>query len=91
MSTWSRLIRFVDEEGKTSFGEPDIDNIEQLESRLQDGSLYAHELVGQDPFSLTAGSRRLRVKELLPILTPEDVPIIRCIGLNYMKHSAYTS
>lgn len=88
-SSWSRLIRFIDEEGKTAYGEPDIESIEQLDARLQDGSLYAHELLGNDPFSLTAGSRRLRVKQLLPVLTPDDVPIIRCIGLNYVKHSAF--
>ncbi|KAL1966636.1 hypothetical protein VTN77DRAFT_4047 [Rasamsonia byssochlamydoides] len=86
MSPWSRLIRFISEEGKTSYGEPDIENIEQLESWLQDGSLYAHELLGNDPFSLAAGSRRLRVKQLLAVLTPDDVPIVRCVGLNYIKH-----
>ncbi|KAL2216633.1 fumarylacetoacetate hydrolase [Thermoascus aurantiacus ATCC 26904] len=87
MSSWSRLIRFVDDEGQTRFGEPDISDVTQLVPLASDGKLYANELVGDDPFSLTAGSNRLHVKELLGILTPSDVPIIRCVGLNYMKHS----
>lgn len=62
-------------------------DVTQLVPLASDGKLYAKELVGDDPFSLTAGSNRLHVKELLGILTPSDVPIIRCVGLNYMKHS----
>lgn len=87
MSSWSRLIRFVDDKGQTRFGEPDISDVTQLVPLVSDGKLYANELVGDDPFSLAAGSNRLHVKELLGILTPSDVPIIRCVGLNYMKHS----
>ncbi|KAL2013189.1 hypothetical protein VTN00DRAFT_714 [Thermoascus crustaceus] len=86
MSAWSRLIRFVDDEGQTRFGEPDISDVTELVQLGSDGKLYATELLGDDPFSLTAGSKRLHVKELLGILTPSDVPIVRCVGLNYMKH-----
>ncbi|KAK1470139.1 5-carboxymethyl-2-hydroxymuconate isomerase [Colletotrichum cuscutae] len=36
--------------------------------------------------SLLEKSERVHVKALRPLLTPKDVPIIRCIGLNYVKH-----
>lgn len=91
MSAWSRFIRFVDDKGQTRFGEPDISDVTELVQLASDGKLYATELLGDDPFSLTAGSKRLHVKELLGILTPSDVPVVRCVGLNYMKHSMLRS
>ena len=85
--TWSRLIRFVNESGNVVFGDPEITDISQLNLRISEGSLVARELVGDDIWSLKPGSVTHQVKRLLPVLTPEDVPIVRCVGLNYMKHS----
>ena len=31
------------------------------------------------------------VEEILGPLTPKDVPILRCVGLNYVKHSEHNS
>ncbi|KAK2786860.1 hypothetical protein FQN52_007601 [Onygenales sp. PD_12] len=84
--SWSRLIRFVDDDGQTRFGEPDITKADQLSELVASGELYAAELLGDDLFSLSTGGKRLHVKQLLGILQPSDVPIIRCIGLNYTKH-----
>ena len=84
---WSRLIRFIDASGVSRFGEPEIKDATKLVEECLAGRLYAREFVGDEPFSLTEGSERLLVKEILGILRPSDVPIIRCVGLNYMKHS----
>lgn len=84
---WSRLIRFVADEDNVSFGEPCIERAAELVEKLELGQLHAAELVGDNPFALSATGKQLHVKRLLGILTPADVPIIRCIGLNYMKHS----
>ncbi|KAJ5811769.1 5-carboxymethyl-2-hydroxymuconate isomerase [Penicillium riverlandense] len=84
--TWSMLIRFADDANKVRFGEPQITEAKELSSLLAVSELYATEYVGDSPFSLSLGTQRFRVKELLGVLAPRDVPIIRCIGLNYMKH-----
>ncbi|EEP76550.1 fumarylacetoacetate hydrolase [Uncinocarpus reesii 1704] len=91
MATWSRLIRFVGEDGVTRFGEPQVADAAEVVQACADGKLVAHEWTGEDPFSLTMGSKSVKVKELLAILHPSDVPIIRCVGLNYMKHSKLNS
>ena len=87
--SWSRLIRFEDEDGSGYFGEPDIENAEQLSTFLEENQLYAFELSGSSPFDLSAerGARK-RVKALRGILEPNNVPLIKCVGLNYMKHSS---
>lgn len=87
--SWSRLIRFIDTAGVTRFGEPEIKDATKLVDECLAGRLYAQELLGTEPFSLTRGSERVLVKQILAILRPSDVPIIRCVGLNYMKHSKF--
>lgn len=84
---WSRLIRFVDDSGRETFGEPIVQNEEELTTLLSNNELYATEYKGQSPVSATTKGEKVHVKALLDLLRPEDVPIIRCIGLNYIKHS----
>ena len=85
---WSRLIRFLTDEDKEVFGEPDIQSAEELSVKLKQKELYATEFVGSDIFDLSPSTKKVHVKQLLEILRPADVPLIRCIGLNYMKHSS---
>lgn len=84
---WSRLIRFLNDEHEIVYGEPCIASIAELEEKLGSGDLFASELVGSDVFALSATGRQVHVERILGPLTADDVPIIRCIGLNYMKHS----
>ncbi|KAK4937748.1 hypothetical protein LTR10_021693 [Elasticomyces elasticus] len=83
---WSRLIRFADDAGRTAFGDPCIDNAEDLVALLNRGELYAIELAGNDAFALSNTGKRLKVKRLLGVLEQEDVAVFKCIGLNYVKH-----
>ena len=85
--SWTRLIRFADDNGKETFGEPLIENDQQLTELLGKGELYATEYLGSSPVSSLTQGEKVHVKELRDILRPSDVPIIRCIGLNYTKHS----
>ncbi|CZR66565.1 related to bifunctional 4-hydroxyphenylacetate degradation enzyme [Phialocephala subalpina] len=91
---FERLIRFIDENGDRHFGEPLVSSPEELQERLNKGVLKARALQGleggrwlnfeaarpKDPEEL------LSVKQLIGPLDPEYIPIIRCIGLNYIKH-----
>lgn len=86
---WSRLIRFLDDEDNITFGEPEIKTAAELLEKYQQKALYATVFAGNSPFALSAIGRKVPVKRLLEVLAPADVPIVRCIGLNYMKHSMY--
>ncbi|VUC29155.1 unnamed protein product [Clonostachys rosea] len=83
---WSRLIRFVDDNGNETFGEPLVKSETELEELLSSQKLYATEFKGQSPTSELVKGEKVHVKAIRDILKPSDVPIIRCIGLNYIKH-----
>ncbi|KAJ4264145.1 hypothetical protein NW764_015953 [Fusarium oxysporum] len=84
--TWTRLIRFFDEEDRLCYGEPQIEQANDLPRLLTEGNLLARELIGDSPFSSTPSNNLLRVKRLVGPLSTKDVPIIRCVGLNYGEH-----
>jgi hypothetical protein len=79
---WNRLIRFEDDSGRQRFGQPEINDVAQFYDLLQAGSLFTRVLEGDDIFALRDSEQRLKVKRVLPILTRDDVPLIKCIGLN---------
>lgn len=89
--SWDRIIRFgVD--GKVAFAEPIItaDEVFSVQELAKKGQLRAKYFEGADIFSLIATDKVVEVKSLLPCLTADDVPIIKCVGLNYMKHSEFS-
>jgi hypothetical protein len=88
---WERLIRFEATDGRTLFGEPLLpspdfdlgDTTEEtgLKARVVEGDIY-------DTTGVTKVTEEVvAVKKLLGPLSPSDVPILRCVGLNYAKHS----
>lgn len=87
--SWQRLIKFEDAQGKVHYGEPFVDGkvTATTEDLLQRSSLKAKCYSGSSPFSLGATDQVADVKKILPLLDSDDVPIIKCIGLNYTKHS----
>lgn len=91
MASWQRLIRFVGDDDEVHYGEPIISSAAELIHLLDQGKLSAKELRGATPFDCTETGKELKVKSLLGPLLPANVPIIRCVGLNYMKHSKYSS
>ena len=85
--SWQRLIRFEDSSGKAQYGEPIISKDEDIHDLLSQGSLHASPLSGSSPFALNStNAPKTKVTKLLALLQPADVPIVKCIGLNYMKH-----
>jgi len=88
--SWERLIRFRNESGQQRFGEPIIKDADELEALLAKGELFANEFKGSGPFDLETTGQKTKVVKLLGILEPTDVPIIKCVGLNYMKHSKFS-
>lgn len=90
---WSHLIRFT-QNGKQHYGNavfPQGTRPDDITTVAREGRLKA-KIISGDPFSdesLLSGDE-VTVDKLLCPLAQEQVPIIRCVGLNYMKHSEAT-
>ncbi|TEA13703.1 Uncharacterized protein C8034_v004450 [Colletotrichum sidae] len=84
--SWNRLIRFVDDNDVEHFGEPEVTDAADVTELVEQNELWAVVYDGASPVSPLTRGERVRVKALRPLLAPKDVPIIRCIGLNYVKH-----
>lgn len=86
------MIRFEDGQGRILHGEPILpsSDFDIGKAREADG-LKAKVIEGSDIFNTTGetsvGDEVVSVKKLLAPLKPQDVPILRCVGLNYAKHS----
>ncbi|KAJ5290742.1 uncharacterized protein N7443_010995 [Penicillium atrosanguineum] len=81
--TWKRLIRFEAIDGRILRGEPLLPKNKEID-------LGSKVLVGDDIYDVT-GKTKLSaetalVKKILSPLAQSDVPILRCVGLNYAKH-----
>lgn len=88
---WKRLIRFEATDGRILYGEPILPSEEyDLGLVNVDDNLTAKIIKGQDIFS-EAGDTHVSdeiagVRKVLGPLTAAEVPILRCVGLNYAKH-----
>lgn len=89
MSSWSRLVRFEDTNGAVKLGDLCIGKDENIGDKLQGRELHAVAFRESNPFGQLTRDKVVLVKKLLPVLQKSDVPIIRCIGLNYTKHSKF--
>ena len=91
---WTRLIRFVATDGRVLRGEPILPSPDfDLGKVSEKDRLQAKVITGNDIFSTNGDTKVtgeiVTVTKLLGPLTQEEVPILRCIGLNYAKHSVY--
>lgn len=93
-TAWQRLIRFVATDGRTLYGEPILSNPDfDLGNTTRETGLKAKVISGTDLYDTTGATKvteeTVTVEKLLGPLSQEDVPIVRCIGLNYKTHSEY--
>jgi hypothetical protein len=89
---WKRLIRFEAADGRILYGEPNLPSDDyDLGHMKGNDKLTAYVIKGQDIFSEAGdtyvSSELVGVKKILGPLTTTEVPILRCVGLNYAKHS----
>lgn len=89
-STWSYLTRVSDESGTVNYADlllPSGAKIDELDALLKQGHLQAKLLQGSSIFDLQPTDTVVNVKQVLGPLRWEEVPLVRCIGLNYKTHS----
>jgi hypothetical protein len=92
MVVWNRLIRFIATDGRVLRGQPILPMEDfDLGFTTAETKLKAKVITGDDPYDTTGKTQVTEeivvVKQLLGPLAQEDVPILRCVGLNYAKHS----
>jgi len=85
---WDRLVRYVSaSDGAVKYGQPILDSpVADVAALAKEGKLEVHVAEGSSPLAARPGSQKDQVKSLLGPFRVEDVPIIRCIGLNYKTH-----
>ena len=89
---WKRLVRYVGADGSVKYGEPILPkSSDDVSNLFKQGNLEVHICEGTDIWSATPTREKEVVKKLLGPLDAKNVPIIRCIGLNYKTHSEYNS
>lgn len=88
---WDRLVRYIPtgDSATVRYGEPIVASSDSaLVAQLADeGKLRVKVLEAAHPLDAKPTGAVEGVKKLLGPLEPADVPIIRCIGLNYKSHS----
>jgi hypothetical protein len=92
---WNRLIRFVATDGRELRGEPILPSPDfDVGTTTAETSLKAKVISVANGDIFDAATKVtdeiVTVKELLGPVTQAEVPIIRCIGLNFIKHSKLT-
>lgn len=93
--SWDRLIRFVATDGRELRGQPILPSSEfDVGTTTEATGLKAKviSVANGDIFDVATKvtEEEVTVKKLLGPVTVDEVPIIRCIGLNFIKHSMYT-
>ncbi|KAJ5662858.1 hypothetical protein N7507_003589 [Penicillium longicatenatum] len=89
---WKRLIRFEAVDGRILRGEPILPENKEIDLGFvtEADQLKAKVLVGDDIYDTTGRTKltaeMVLVKKILSPLAQSDVPILRCVGLNYAKH-----
>jgi hypothetical protein len=91
---WDRLVRYVPQglDDTVRYGEPLLEESQNslVAQMAKEGTLRVRVLEGDDVLSAKRTDQIDMVAKLLGPLMPCDVPIIRCIGLNYKTHSKST-
>ncbi|OAQ70664.1 fumarylacetoacetate hydrolase [Pochonia chlamydosporia 170] len=89
MAPWTHLIRFIaEEDGQIHLGQINPQEHPDIGLSAFEGKKIAAKLITGSIFDGQVIEKTLTVSRLLAPVSIEDVPIIRCMGLNYRDHAA---
>ena len=88
---WDRLVRYRSADGSEKYGIPLLDDTNQADSAklAANGKLTVKVCTGKTALDASPTETTEIVEKLLGPLSVTEVPIIRCIGLNYKTHSRF--
>ncbi|KAF2086372.1 fumarylacetoacetate hydrolase [Saccharata proteae CBS 121410] len=85
---WTHLIRFVArEDGQTHLGQVDAKACPDVGLAMFEKKPLQARLISGTAFDGVVTERTMGVERLLSPLSMEEVPLIRCLGLNYRDHA----
>ncbi|KAE8325436.1 hypothetical protein BDV39DRAFT_206974 [Aspergillus sergii] len=85
---WAHLVRFISEEdGQTHLGEVDPSKYPDVGIAILNSERVAVKLVKGSIFDGRVTDTTVHIGRLLAPIGIEEVPIIRCMGLNYRDHA----
>ncbi|KAI8665758.1 Fumarylacetoacetate hydrolase [Fusarium keratoplasticum] len=85
---WTHLIRFISEEdGQIHLGEVDAQQFPDVGLATLKGEKITAKLIQGSVYDGVVTDKTMHVSRLLSPIGIEDVPIIRCLGLNYRDHA----
>ncbi|PKS12746.1 hypothetical protein jhhlp_000955 [Lomentospora prolificans] len=89
---WTHLVRFLaKEDGQVHLGQIDAKQVPDLGLALEKGETVTAKLVTGNAFDGVVTDKSLTISTLLAPLSMDEVPIIRCMGLNYKDHAKEAS
>ncbi|KAH8701914.1 hypothetical protein BGW36DRAFT_314563 [Talaromyces proteolyticus] len=87
-SSWTHLIRFIaEEDGQVHLGQIDAEKFPDVGLAVYEGKKLSARLITGTIFDGVLSDKVLHVATLLSPIGVEEVPIIRCMGLNYRDHA----
>ncbi|KAJ5787367.1 hypothetical protein N7457_002357 [Penicillium paradoxum] len=85
---WTHVVRFISEEdGQIHLGEVDSNQYPDVGLAVLEGTRIAVKLVKGSLFDGIVTETTMHIARLLAPIGIEEVPIIRCMGLNYHDHA----
>ncbi|KAJ5986778.1 hypothetical protein N7451_011143 [Penicillium sp. IBT 35674x] len=86
--TWTHLIRFIaDEDGQVHIGQVDETQFPDVGLSILNGEKVTAKEIKGSIFDGVVQDKVLTVARILAPISMEEVPIIRCMGLNYRDHA----
>lgn len=89
LTQWNRLVRYVSvKDGEVRYGEPILDSAADIDQQIAAGAaVKVRVLKGSSALTAVPTDEEDTIQRLLGPLSPAEVPIVRCTGLNYKSHS----
>jgi 2-keto-4-pentenoate hydratase/2-oxohepta-3-ene-1,7-dioic acid hydratase in catechol pathway len=90
LTHWDRLVRYVSaKDGQVRYGEPILDSTDDIDKQITAGAaIKVRVLKGSSALTAVPTDEEDEIQQLLGPLSPVEVPIVRCTGLNYKSHIA---
>ncbi|KAJ5379392.1 hypothetical protein N7509_012511 [Penicillium cosmopolitanum] len=87
-SSWTHLIRFIaEEDGLIHIGQVDSEKFPDVGLSTFRGDKISAKLINGTIFDGIVTDKTFHVAKLLSPLSMDEIPIIRCMGLNYRDHA----
>ncbi|TQS33119.1 hypothetical protein Golomagni_06548 [Golovinomyces magnicellulatus] len=90
--SWTHLIRFIaEEDGQIHLGQVDAAQHPDVGLAVINGEKVTAKLITGSVFDGVVTEKTLQVARLLSPLSMDEIPAIRCLGLNYKDHAKEAS